>query len=275
MKNLTVIKNILSPLVFALLMSGCVIEPIQFERNEEIKGAPDWVNKGSGLLSEDGRVFHGVSFINPQGDMALQKSVAEDKSMAEVARVLSSYLDTVSNDYMLATRARDDGAREEILSRKIDEASARQINEGISRQIDEAISRQFKESVSPQVKDEISRQIKKDASRDINGAISDNIDFSRQLEEIIVQQIKEAVLRQIKSTNKYSMANAKIMGTWRDPRTNNIWSHSVLELKHVKNSIAGISDLNVDLKRYFEENADTIFDRVIQGRDYENSFSYR
>jgi hypothetical protein len=276
MKNLNVIKNILSLLVLVALMPGCVIEPINFDRSVEIKGAPDWVNQGSGLVNGDGRLFHGVSSANPQGDMALQKSVADDKSMAEVARVLSSYLDVVSNEYMLnTTRTRGNGTGDEIPSRQLDEISARQVKESISRQIDEAISRQFKESISPQVKEEISRQIKKDASRSIHEAISNNIDLSRELEEIISQQIKEAVSRQIKSTNKASMASAKIIGNWRDPRTNTIWSHSVLELKHVKSAIAGVNDLNVDLKRYFEESSDSVFDRVLQGRDEENSFLFR
>lgn len=185
MKNLTVIKKMLSFVVLVAVISGCASESTQVESNLGIKGAPDWVNKGSNTLSsKDGRLFHGVGSASPMGDLALQKSVADDRARAEVARVLSSYLDVVSNDYMASAKSTDTGVNE------------------------------------------------------------------------------EAVSRQIKNTTKVNMAGAKIIGSWRDPKSNIIWSIAELDMQHVKSTMAGVNDMNVDLKRYIETSADNIFDRI-------------
>lgn len=190
MKNPGAIKKWLSLVVLVAVISGCSSEPTQVESNLGIKGAPDWVNKGSNTLSsKEGRLFHGVGSASPMGDMALQKSVADDRARAEVARVLSSYLDVVSNDYTAAARSGGAG----------------------------------------------------DKSTAVN---------------------EEAVSRQIKNTTKVNMAGARIIGSWRDPKTSAIWSIAELDMQHVKNTMAGVNDMNADLKRYIETSADNIFDRV-------------
>jgi hypothetical protein len=150
-----------------------------------IKGAPDWVNEGTSILNDkDGRLFHGVGSASPSGDMSLQKSVADDRARAEVARVLSSYMDVVSSDYMAAAKAGGTGVAEESVS------------------------------------------------------------------------------RQIKNLSKVNLTGAKIIGSWRDPKTNIIYSLAELDMKHVKSTLDGVQDMNVDLKRYIETQADNIFDRV-------------
>ena len=186
MKNHGAIKKWLSLAVLLTVISGCSTEPTQVESNLGIKGAPDWVNKGSNVLStKEGRLFHGVGSASQMGDLALQKAVADDRARAEVARVLSSYLDVVSNDYMASAKAGDSGGANE-----------------------------------------------------------------------------EAVSRQIKNTTKVNMAGARIIGSWRDPKSNAIWSIAELDMNHVKTTMAGVNDMNADLKRYIETTADNIFDRV-------------
>lgn len=263
-KNLFVFKKLFSLAILGIGISGCTIEPVSFDRDTEIKGAPDWVNVGSTLGNKDGeRIFIGVSSARRQGDMALQKSVADDNSMAEVAVVLSSFLESVSNEYMNTAKTRENAVREESVSRQLTEAAERQVQEGIARQIEESISRQFKEKVSPQFKDDVKRQIKEDALRPIRETVSSQIEFSHQLEEIILQQIKVAVSRQIKSASKASMVGARIVNNWRDPKTGIIWSVSELDMKHVKSTVTAAKDMNADLKEFFDTNVDAIFDRAI------------
>lgn len=171
----------------ALLVSvaACSSGPTKVESNLGIKGAPDWVNEGTNVLNDkNGRLFHGVGSASPMGDMALQKSVADDRARAEVARVLSSYLDVVSSDYMAAAKS--------------GEAS---VNE-------------------------------------------------------------ESVSRQIKNLTKVNLSGAKIIGSWRDPKTNIIYSIAELDMNQVKSTLSGVQDMNSDLKRYIETNGDNIFDRV-------------
>jgi hypothetical protein len=153
-----------------------------------IKGAPDWVNKGANILNEkDGRLFHGVGSAAPMGDVSLQQSVADDRARAEVARILSSYLDAVSNDYTSAAKAGNTAVNEESVS------------------------------------------------------------------------------RQIKNISKVNLTGAKIIGNWRDPKTNIIYSIAELDMNHVKNTLANVQNMDADLKRYIETRGDNIFDRVAKG----------
>lgn len=277
MKNLTAIKNLLAMVVLGSVISGCTIEPIRDETKVVIKDAPDWVNKGSMILGgKDGRYFHGVSNAPLQGDMALQKSIANDRSMAEVGRVLLSYMDVVSNEYLNnSERGGSNRIHDDAVLRKIDESALRQINESVASQIDDAISRQFKETVSAQFKSEISRQVKEVATRKIRVAVSNQIDFLRELEEDISAQIKDSVAHQIKKTIKLNLAGARILDSWRDPKSNTIWSLSELDMTHVKSTIAGVNEMNVDLKSYVDANAEIIFDHIIRDRDSVNPFTRR
>jgi hypothetical protein len=185
MKNINAVIKLLILSVFLAVFAGCSSEPTQVESNLGIKGAPDWVNKGSNILStKDGRMFHGVGSASQMGDLALQKATADDRARAEVARVFSSYMDVVSNDYMASAKSGDTGANE------------------------------------------------------------------------------ESVTRQIKNTTRVNLAGARIIGSWRDPKSNTIWSIAELDMSHVKSTIAGVTDMNTDLKRYIESSADNIFDRV-------------
>ena len=176
--------------LFALAISACS-STTQVESDLGIKGAPDWVNKGTNILNDkDGRLFHGVGSASPMGDMALQKSTADDRARAEVARILSSYMDVVSNDYLSSART--------------------------------------------------------GSSANAGGA----------------SVAEEAVTRQIKSLTRVNLAGAKIIGSWRDKKTNIIYSIAELDMKHVKSTLAGTQDMNDDLRRYIEASADNIFDRI-------------
>ncbi len=188
MQNSRFISRLLAMALFALAISACS-STTKVESDLSIKGAPDWVNEGTNILNEkDGRLFHGVGSASAMGDMSLQKSVADDRARAEVARVLSSYMDVVSNDYMASAKA---------------------------------------------------------------GGANNN---------------EEAVSRQIKALTRVNLSGAKIIGSWRDTRTNIIYSVAELDMKQVKSTLAGTQDMNDDLKRYIETSADNIFDRVAKDK---------
>lgn len=186
MSQSRLITKLLLVALFALAVSACS-STTKVESDLGIKGAPDWVNKGTHILNDkDGRLFHGVGSASPMGDMTLQKSVADDRARAEVARVLSSYMDVVSSDYMSSAKAGGTNANE------------------------------------------------------------------------------EAVSRHINALSKVNLAGARIIGSWRDPKTNVIYSIAELDMKQVKSTLAGTQEMNDDLKRYIENSADNIFDRVAQ-----------
>jgi hypothetical protein len=86
-----------------------------------IAGAPDWVNKGSAILDDKGgRLFHGVGSAPAMGDQSLQISTADDRARAELARILSTYMDVVSRDFRAASGSGEDVNGEQSITRQID-----------------------------------------------------------------------------------------------------------------------------------------------------------
>lgn len=114
------LRYLLSRIVL-LLGIGCVLAACGgktlVESNLGLKGAPNWVNKGTQVLKDDGgRLIHGVGMASPLGDISLQGSTADDRARAEVARILSTVMDVVSSDYMASAGK---GSSEEAVSRQI------------------------------------------------------------------------------------------------------------------------------------------------------------
>ena len=109
----------LSVFVLLVMLAGCAGRT-QLESDLKVRGAPDWVNKGTAYVDDKGgRLFHGVGSAGFAGDDALQRAIADDRARAEVARMLSSYLDVASKDYQAAARSGESQASEESVSRRI------------------------------------------------------------------------------------------------------------------------------------------------------------
>ncbi len=97
--------------IFAASLSGCSSKPVKMEpvpipaqyaaeEKTVIKGAPDWVNRGSTIaVKAGGRVLQGVGRAEAVGDLAQQKSMADDKARSEVSKLLDQYLLELGNDY--------------------------------------------------------------------------------------------------------------------------------------------------------------------------------
>lgn len=168
-----------------LTLAACGGGKTVVESDLGIKGAPDWVNKGTATLNDrDGRLFHGVGSAPSMGDDSLQRSTADDRARAEVARVFSTYMDVVSSDYAAATGS------------------------GSKADADQSVS------------------------------------------------------RQVKAVTKVNLAGAKIIGRWKDARTSTVYSLAELDLKHVKETVQNTQEMNEDLRRYIQRNADNIFDKL-------------
>src|SRR4029077_1534539 len=168
-----------------VVLAACGGSKTVVESDLGIKGAPDWVNKGTQAVNDkDGRLFHGVGSAPSLGDEALPRSTADDRARAEVARMLSTYIDAVSSDYTAASGT------------------------GANANADQSVS------------------------------------------------------RQIKAVTRQNLAGSKIIGRWKDSRTNMIYSIAELDLKQVKTTLEGANGMNDDLKRYVGRNADNVFDKV-------------
>jgi len=171
--------------VMAVALAACGGGKTVVESDLGIKGAPDWVNKGTQAVNDkDGRLFHGVGSSPSLGDDALQRSTADERARAEVARMLSTYIDAVSNDFSSAAGT------------------------GSNASADQSVS------------------------------------------------------RQIKAVTKQNLAGSKIVGRWKDSRTNTVYSIAELDFRSVKTTLEGANGMNDDLRRYIGRNAENIFDKV-------------
>jgi len=106
-------------LLTLLLLAACSSKTV-VESDLGISGAPDWVNEGTQYLNDNGgRLFHGVGQAPIMGDASLQLSTADNRARAEVARILSSYLDVMSNDYTAASGSGETAVNQQSVSRQI------------------------------------------------------------------------------------------------------------------------------------------------------------
>jgi hypothetical protein len=183
--NLFPSSKLIAAAVMTVALAACGGGKTVVESDLGIKGAPDWVNKGTQAVNDkDGRLFHGVGSSPSLGDEALQRSTADDRARAEVARMLSTYIDAVSNDYAASSGT------------------------GSYATADQSVS------------------------------------------------------RQIKAVTKQNLAGSKIIGRWKDSRTNMVYSIAELDFKSVKTTLEGANGMNEDLRRYIGRNGDNIFDKV-------------
>ena len=106
-------------LLAASALTACSSRTV-VESNLGIKGAPDWVNKGSQALNDQGgRLIHGIGSAPGMNDQALQRSTADDRARAEVARVLSSFMKVATQDYSSSSGSGQDQQNDQSVSRQI------------------------------------------------------------------------------------------------------------------------------------------------------------
>ncbi|WP_370978811.1 LPP20 family lipoprotein [Agaribacterium sp. ZY112] len=87
-----------------LTLFACSSSRTDVESDLGIKGAPDWVNEGTKAVDNDkGQLIHGIGSAPDMGDQSLQRSTADGRARAEVARVVSTIVKSSLNDYTTST----------------------------------------------------------------------------------------------------------------------------------------------------------------------------
>ena len=98
-------RNIALVLVSALALGACG----GAKKSPIANNAPEWVNKGSGAMKDkDGKqVFYGVGIMQGVRNRALSVAGADDRGRAELAKIMNSYVTTLTKDYMASITAGD------------------------------------------------------------------------------------------------------------------------------------------------------------------------
>lgn len=113
------IAKLLALALFAIAIAACSTAT-KVKADLGVNKVPDWVGEGSVAISNaNGRAFRGVGSASFMGDVALQKSVAEDRARAEVARILLVYLERIFSGHIPFANAGDDAVTEEAVMRQI------------------------------------------------------------------------------------------------------------------------------------------------------------
>ncbi len=88
----------------------------------DANGIPVWVNEGSVIrTSKEGRRFHGVGSAPMLGDFSLQTSTADNRARSEINRILASYVEIVSRDFIASGEADESGFNAQHVAQQMDQ----------------------------------------------------------------------------------------------------------------------------------------------------------
>lgn len=111
-------------LTVSLFLFACASN-MAVDETVDASGVPLWVNEGSNILtSKEGRHFHGVGSAPAIGDFSLQTSTADNRARQEIARILASYIEIVSRDFIATGDAVELGFTEQTVARQMDNVSS-------------------------------------------------------------------------------------------------------------------------------------------------------
>ena len=123
-KRLALILKFLLLAGTSLFLFACASNTT-LDQTADASGVPLWVNEGSNILtSKEGRRFHGVGSAPALGDFSLQTSTADNRARQEIARILASYIEIVSRDFIASGDAAEEGFNEQAVARQMDNVSS-------------------------------------------------------------------------------------------------------------------------------------------------------
>ena len=99
------LRNIALMLVSALALGACG----GVKKSPIANNAPDWVNKGTGAMKDkDGKqVFYGVGSVQGVRNIPMARTAADDRGRGEIAKIMNSYVTSLTKDYMASITAGD------------------------------------------------------------------------------------------------------------------------------------------------------------------------
>jgi len=115
MKRMICLTSKLLLVLGLTVLVGCSSQRM-LESDLGLDDAPDWVNIGTqAFANEEGRLLQGVGMAAAMNDLSLQRSTADNRARAEIARILSLYVDSTIKDYSAASSGENSAAVEQLL----------------------------------------------------------------------------------------------------------------------------------------------------------------
>jgi hypothetical protein len=100
------LRNIALTLVSALALGAC---GGSVKQSPIANNAPDWVNKGGGAFKDQtgNKVFYGVGAVQGVRNIPLARSTSDDYGRADLAKIMNSYVTSLTKGYMASITAGD------------------------------------------------------------------------------------------------------------------------------------------------------------------------
>jgi hypothetical protein len=99
-------RNIALMLVSALALGAC---GGNVKKSPIANNAPEWVNKGTGAFKDQAgkQVFYGVGSVQGVRNIPMARTSADDRGRGEIAKIMNSYVTSLTKDYMASITAGD------------------------------------------------------------------------------------------------------------------------------------------------------------------------
>lgn len=76
------------------------------------------------------------------------------------------------------------------------------------------------------------------------------------------QASEQSVSRQIDNLTQVNLTGAKIIGRWRDKKSQNVYAIAELDMKRMKETVEQLKEMSPGLRDFLTKESDTIFDRL-------------
>lgn len=73
---------------------------------------------------------------------------------------------------------------------------------------------------------------------------------------------ESSISRDIENVTKLNLSGVKIIGNWRDKKSNTIWSIAELDMKYMKETLKNTQTMNEGFKNFLDKNGDNVFDKM-------------
>lgn len=88
----------------------------------DANGIPAWVSEGSTIrATKNGRRFHGVGSAPMLNNFSLQTTTADNRARSEINRILASYVEIVSRDFIASGDADESGFNAQHVAQQMDQ----------------------------------------------------------------------------------------------------------------------------------------------------------
>lgn len=87
-------------------------------------------------------------------------------------------------------------------------------------------------------------------------------DYTASVKAGDAAELQQSVSRSVESITKVNLTGVRIIANWRDEKSGTIYSLAELDMKHMKDILKNVENMNDGLRAHIEQRGDTLFDSM-------------